>query len=214
MVDDLPAELEYVPNSLRLGERPLTEAQDNDEGSVTNHRIEVKLREPVASGEVVQIHFQAVITGAVIGGAGIINTATMTAANAPTVTSSEAIAIFNPFGTVYAARGGADSPVAGARVALLVDDSSGVPLGLASEQGFTPNEANTNPFLSNGQGRFGFFLTPSQIGTATARDLFHHATPAIPFAPVGIDASPARGALPYDRTLSRRMTLAIAGGLS
>jgi uncharacterized repeat protein (TIGR01451 family) len=166
MIDELPPELEYVPNSLRLGERQLTDAEDGDEGRMANRRIEVRPGQPVVPGEVIQVHYQAVITSSVVSGTGIINTANITAANAPSAVSSEAVAIVNPFGTVYAARGGADAPIAGARVLLLVDDSSGVPLELASEQGFVPNEANTNPFLSNGQGRFGFALTPSQIGTA------------------------------------------------
>ena len=165
VTDELPSALVYVSNSLRLGERSVSDADDGDEARVTGRRIELKLNQTLAPGEAVKISFQATVASGVMGGAGIINTAIITAANAPTVTTSEAIVVIDPFGTVYAARGGAGSPIPGARVALLTDNTTGALLGLVPERGFVPNEPNVNPFLSNGEGRFSFALTPQQLGT-------------------------------------------------
>jgi uncharacterized repeat protein (TIGR01451 family) len=164
ILDELPLALEYIPNSLRLGQRALTDAEDMDEGRVVGRRLEVRLAQALPPGEILELRFQAVITVAPPGGSGIINTATISASNASTINTSEAVAIVNPFGTVYAARGGAGAPVAGARVSLLADESGGALVELKPDQGFIPNEANANPFLSNGQGHFSFALNPSQVG--------------------------------------------------
>jgi uncharacterized repeat protein (TIGR01451 family) len=165
IVDQLPASLSYVSNTLRVGERSLSDADDADEARVVGNRIEFRLSQPLGPGEAVKLGFQARVTGAVAGGSGIVNTASISATNAPTVSTSEAVVVIDPFGTVYAARGGAGSPVAGARVALLTDNTTGATLGLVPERGFTPNEPNANPFLSNGEGRFSFALTPEQLGS-------------------------------------------------
>lgn len=165
VVDELPDALNYVSNSLRLGERGLSDADDGDEGRIVGRRVELKLSQSLAPGEAVKLSFQATVAGGVMGGAGIVNTATIAAANAPAVATSETVVVIDPFGTVYAARGGAGSPVAGARVALLTDNTTGALLGLVPERGFIPNEPNENPFVSNGEGRFSFALTPQQLGT-------------------------------------------------
>ncbi|MBD0371829.1 MAG: DUF11 domain-containing protein, partial [Pyrinomonadaceae bacterium] len=165
VVDELPAALNYVPNTLRLGDRQLSDADDADEARVVGRRIEYRLSQPLPSGEALKISFQATVASGVMGGAGVINTATISAQNAPAVTTSEAVVVIDPFGTVYAARGGAASPIPGARVALLTDSTTGAPLELVPERGFIPNEPNANPFLSNGEGRFSFALTPQQLGT-------------------------------------------------
>src|SRR5215213_7538463 len=61
--DELPAGLNYVQGSLRLGGRVLTESQDGDEGSVAGRRIEVRFAQ-VAVGEVLEVSFQGrVATG-------------------------------------------------------------------------------------------------------------------------------------------------------
>ncbi len=166
LVDDLPVELDYAPNSLRLNERQLTDADDADEGRVAGRHIEIRLQQPVAPGEVVLLRFQAVVTNTAIGGVGIINFATVSASNAATVNSSEAVVIVDPYGTVYAARGGAGAPIPGAQVSLLASRTSGALLELVPDSGFTPNQPNTNPFASDGAGHFSFTLTPEQVGTA------------------------------------------------
>jgi uncharacterized repeat protein (TIGR01451 family) len=165
VVDELPAALSYVSNSLRLGERQLSDADDGDEARVTGRRIEFRLSQPLQPGEAVKVSFQAIVASGVTGGTGVINTATVSADNSAPVITSEAVVVIDPFGTVYAARGGAGSPVAGARVALLTDNATGTVLPLVPERGFIPNEPNANPFVSNGEGRFSFALTPQQLGT-------------------------------------------------
>ena len=100
-VDDLPVGLEYVADSLRLNGQPLTDAADADAGRVnSNRRIEVRFAE-VAIGQLVQVSFQARTTAGVPAGTGIVNAAFVSADNASAVTSTNAIAVVNPFGLVY-----------------------------------------------------------------------------------------------------------------
>ena len=163
MRDDLPDGLEYIAGTLRLGTRNLTDADDADEGSVANRRIEVRLAQ-VAIGEQIEVAFQARVAVGVAHGAGIINTSLTGAENAPSVSSTTATVIVNPFGIVYQGRS-AGQPIPGARVALLNDanGNSFVPLGAGN--GSDPNDANANPFAADDQGRWSFVLAPAQIGT-------------------------------------------------
>ncbi|MBC7929941.1 MAG: DUF11 domain-containing protein, partial [Rubrivivax sp.] len=165
MRDDLPEGLEYVAGTLRLGTRNLTDADDADEGSFAsaNRRIEIRLAQVVV-GERVEVAFQARVAVGVAHGAGLVNTSLTGAENAPAVSSTTATAIINPFGIVYQGRS-AGQPVPGARVALLNDanGNSFVPLGAGN--GSDPNDANTNPFAADEQGRWSFVLAPAQIGT-------------------------------------------------
>jgi uncharacterized repeat protein (TIGR01451 family) len=215
VVDELPATLLYVSNSLRMGERQLSDADDADEARVVGSRIEFKLSQTLQPGEAVKLSFQATVAGGVMGGAGIINTATVSAANAPTVTTSETVVVIDPFGTVYAARGGAGSPVAGARVALLTDNTTGTLLGLVPERGFIPNEPNENPFLSNGEGRFSFALTPQQLGTLQQHSTYFINVTASGYRPrlMEISLRPTTSGL-FAMTVRSLdgMPLAVAGG--
>jgi uncharacterized repeat protein (TIGR01451 family) len=163
MRDDLPEGLEYVAGSLRLGPRNLTDADDADEGSVTNRRIEVRLAQ-VAVGEQVEVAFQARVAVGVAHGAGLVNTSVTVAENAPAVSSTAATAIVNPFGIVYQGRS-AGTPVPGARVALLADSNGDAFVSLGAGVGSDPNDANANPFAADGQGRWSFVLAPAQVGT-------------------------------------------------
>jgi uncharacterized repeat protein (TIGR01451 family) len=104
--DDLPSQLNYVANSLRLDGHNLTDNEDNDQGSVVGRLLTVRLAQPVAPGQIVRLTFQAIVTANQKPGTGIINVAKIGASNAPTVDTSQAIAVVDPFGTVYAARGG------------------------------------------------------------------------------------------------------------
>jgi uncharacterized repeat protein (TIGR01451 family) len=215
VVDELPTALNYVSNSLRMGERQLTDAADADEASITGQRIEFRLSQPLPPGEAVLLRFQAVVATGAAGGAGVVNTAVISALNAPAVQTSEAVVVVDPFGTVYSARGGAGSPIAGARVALLTDNTGGALLGLVQDRGFTPNEANANPFLSNGQGRFSFALTPQQLGTAQADSVYFINVTAGGFRPrlMEISLRPAESGL-FSMTVRSvdGMPLAVAGG--
>ncbi|HEX8503346.1 MAG TPA: hypothetical protein VF659_22370 [Pyrinomonadaceae bacterium] len=163
--DELPQGLEYVPATLRLGGRALTDAADGDEGSAAGRRLEVRLAQ-VAVGEVVEVGFQARVAQGLAHGSGVVNTAGFTADNAPAATSTRAIAVASPFGVVYQGRS-AGTPVPGARVSLYSDSSTGalVPLANGADAGVDPNLANANPFPSDAAGRWSFVLAPAQLGT-------------------------------------------------
>ncbi|MEZ5344749.1 MAG: isopeptide-forming domain-containing fimbrial protein [Pyrinomonadaceae bacterium] len=163
--DELPAELNYIPNTLKLETKALTDAADGDEGEVSGKTLTVRLSRPVKPNEVVSISLKATVSQNVIPGRGVVNVATITADNAKTATTSEAIAVVDPFGTVYAARGGAGSPIPGATVTILTDSTSGSILPIPQGQGFEPNFKNLNPYVTDNRGRFSFGLLPSQLGT-------------------------------------------------
>ncbi|MBD0325176.1 MAG: DUF11 domain-containing protein, partial [Pyrinomonadaceae bacterium] len=167
VADELPAGLEYVPGTLRLGQRSLTDADDADEGRVTGRRIELLLPQ-VAAAEVVQIALRARVTGQIMPGAGAINFATLAADNATTAQSSSTVAVVDPFGTVYSGHSGGSQSIAGARLTLFQDQPNGLLLPLPSNTGFTPNEANDNPFTTPTGGHFSFMLAPEQLGTEAA----------------------------------------------
>ena len=168
VVDDLPAELDYLAGTLRLDGRSLTDADDADEGRVTGRRLEVRLNE-VAPNQVVQITFVARLNGQVLPGVGVINAAVVSGENIPTtVKTSEAVALINPFGTVYEGHSAGAVRINGAKVVLSVDQAGGSPLKLTSTAGVTPNQQNDNPFATDLQGHFNFTLTPDQLGATAA----------------------------------------------
>jgi uncharacterized repeat protein (TIGR01451 family) len=165
LADDLPGELDYLPGTLKLGNRALTDADDADEGRVSGRRFEIRLP-LVAPDEVVLVSFQGRLNASVIPGVGVINTATISGENIKTTTrTSEALAIINPFGTVYAGYSGGSVRIPGAKVVLASDQEGTRPLQTSSTPGFTPNAANTNPFLTDREGHFSFALAPAQTGT-------------------------------------------------
>jgi len=165
--DDLPAEIEYVPSSLRLEERNLTDMEDADEGTVRNRRLEVRLSE-VAPNEIVKISFSARLTGKAPAGIGVINGAVVSGQNVTATSSTTAVVVVDPFGVVFSGRGGAASPVPNASVQLLLDQAGANPLQLPAGAGFTPNTDNTNPFQTDGQGHFNFALQAEQLGSPGA----------------------------------------------
>lgn len=163
--DELPAGLDYVANSMRLGARSLTDAEDADAGSFRSRRLEVRFAE-VAIGELAQVSLQARVNGSVPPGQGIVNTAIVGADNVSAISSTTATAIVNPFGLVYQGRS-AGTPIPGARVSLLADSHTGALVALTGA-GSEPNDDNANPFASNSQGRWSFVLAPTQLGAAQA----------------------------------------------
>ena len=164
--DELPEGLDYVAGTLKLEGQPLTDAEDADQGLARDRRLEVRFAR-VGVGEAARVSFQARVGGNIPPGTGIVNVAFLTADNAPAASSTNATAVVNPYGLVYQGRS-AGTPVPGARVALVGDATTGALVALASDGGSEPNEANANPFLSDGQGRWSFVLAPAQLGAAPA----------------------------------------------
>ncbi|HEX8179803.1 MAG TPA: SdrD B-like domain-containing protein [Pyrinomonadaceae bacterium] len=175
--DELPEALVYVPGSLRLAGRALTDQADTDEGFARPPRqLEVRLSE-VAPGAVVIVAFQARVTGQIPAGTGAINHALVAADNASPIQTTDAIAIVDPFGTVYAGRSGGGLTISGAHVTINTDEQATAPLATAPGIGFTPNAHNDNPFTTQAGGHFNFVLTPEQLGLpATPVRYFLHVT--------------------------------------
>lgn len=166
VTDNLQSRLEYVTGSLTLDGRNLTDVADGDEGDVQNRRLMVRL-ETVAAGQIVNITFRARLIAGLPAGVGVLNSADLTGANILPVTSSTAIVVVDPFGTVFSGRGGSALPIPGARVSLLVDQTDASALPIPPGVGFPPNLQNENPFATDGMGRFSFALLPDQLGTLT-----------------------------------------------
>jgi uncharacterized repeat protein (TIGR01451 family) len=169
IADDLPAGLEYVAGSLRLAQRALTDAADADEGQIANNdrRVEVRLA-LVRPDELVTFSFRARVTGEIHAGSGAVNVATLTGENVARTDTTAATAVVNPFGVVFSGRSGGSTTISGARVSLLTAQAADSTLATAPGIGFTPNEANANPFTTPAGGTFGFALAPAQLGSAGA----------------------------------------------
>lgn len=166
MVDQLPAAIAYSAGSLQVNDKSVSDALDNDEGSVQMGTVRVKLAK-VEAGETVRILFRSRLTGAVPAGTGLVNTATLTADNAPRAVTGRATVIVDPIGLVFAGRTGRSAPIAGARVEVLSNLNEQSFVALPSEGGYAPNEKNVNPFVSDGQGHFSFVLAPNGLTQTT-----------------------------------------------
>lgn len=184
ILDELPEQLSYIANSLRVDGRSLTDGEDGDEGSVVGRRLVIKLNNPVVPGQIVKVNFQAMVVVNNTPAIGIVNIANISASNASAVNTSQAVTVVDPFGTVYAARGGASAPISNARVAISTTQTSENLLSIPANQGFEPNLANSNPYFTNSQGRFSFGLRPDQLGTS--------AQPAVYFVNVTADGFRSR----------------------
>jgi uncharacterized repeat protein (TIGR01451 family) len=167
VTDDLQSQIEYVPSSLFLDNRSLTDADDADEGTVQGRRVLFNLP-TVLPGQLVTLSFKARLTGAAPSGVGVINFATMTGQNIAPTTSSIAVVVVNPFGTVFSGRGGSGVPIPGARVAVLIDQDDSSNLSIPPGVGYSPNVQNENPFVTDGMGHFSFALLAEQLGTQTS----------------------------------------------
>lgn len=167
ILDDLPEQLTYIANSLRVDGRSLSDNEDGDEGSVIGRRLVIKLTNPVAPGQIIKVNFQAMVVINNTPAIGIINIANISASNAQTVNTSQAVTVVDPFGTVYAARSGASAPISNARVAISTTQQSENLLSIPANQGFEPNTENTNPYFTNSNGRFSFGLHPDQLGSVS-----------------------------------------------
>src|SRR5437588_7480722 len=92
------------------------------------------------------------------------------------VKSSTAIIVINPFGLVFAGRGGSATPIAGARLEIATDQSNQNLLALPSDKGFAPNEKNENPYVSDAQGHFSFVLGANAVSDTASANYFMKAS--------------------------------------
>jgi uncharacterized repeat protein (TIGR01451 family) len=165
--DQLPTGIAYVPASLMLQDRSLSDAIDTDEGSVQNNLITVRFA-AVKPGEGFRVSFKARLSVGAIAGAGLVNQASFNADNITAVKSSSAIVVADPYGIVFAGRAGSSAPIPGARVELLRDSNGDNYLHLPADGGFNPNSKNENPFATDGAGHFSFVPSQDEIGATTA----------------------------------------------
>ena len=215
LVDDqLPTGIEYVPGSLQLGDRAVSDALDSDEGSVQGDHVKFLLAH-INPGEVVRITFRSRLAGTVVSGTGLVNSASLTGDNIPPIKSEYATVVANPFGLVFAGRAGNSAPIAGARVEIITDQGGENFVPLPSDTGFAPNEKNLNPFSSDAQGHFSFALGPDEIGSAnTAADYFMRVSAqGYITRVVGLSLRPTQAGL-FSVTLhsADNQPLAVAGG--
>jgi trimeric autotransporter adhesin len=162
--DDLPAQIDYVPGTLKLGTTSLTDISDTDEGQVINNRrLEIKLPK-VDPDQAIIVTFQAKLNENVIPGVGIINTAQVSGDNIGTaIRTSKTKVVINPVGTVYAGYSNGAVPISNAKVTLTTD-KAGLNLLPVPTTGFDPNPTNSNPFMTDTQGHFSFTLGANQVG--------------------------------------------------
>ena len=166
--DDLPAQIDYVSGTLKLGTTSLTDISDTDEGQIINgRRLEIKLAK-VDPDQIVSVTFQAKLNDNVIPGVGIINTAQVSGDNIGTaIKTSKTKVVINPVGTVYAGYSNGSVPISNAKVTLTTD-KDGLNLLPVPTGGFDPNPTNSNPFTTDGQGHFSFTLGANQVGAPGA----------------------------------------------
>jgi uncharacterized repeat protein (TIGR01451 family) len=220
LIDELPTGVTYVAGSMHLDfngvNKNLSDAQDADEGFAQGRRVELRIAQ-MAPDQVVRFTFKGRLSPSVPAAVGLINTAQITADNAPSTRTSSAVALADPFGTVFAGRGGASVPVPGASVTVFTDQALTNPLSMQSDLGYIPNVENVNPFLSDGLGHFSFGLGPLQVGSATAPVRYFVNVKAQGFIPRLIELnvrSAEAGLLSLTERALDGQPLAVAGGFT
>ena len=174
----MPAELEYLPESLKLEGKLLSTTGNANAVTVSATRMGSDL--PVspallgfilgslAPGQSVGIEFQARVKSNVAAGRGLRTYGTINGQNFVQVQTTNALAVVDPFGIVFVGRGGRDIPIPGAQVTLLSDPANNIPLNTQTGAGFSPNDNNDNPDIADAQGRYSFALQPDQLGSPSA----------------------------------------------
>ncbi|MGH9928107.1 MAG: isopeptide-forming domain-containing fimbrial protein [Pyrinomonadaceae bacterium] len=220
LTDDLPAGIEYVAGSLHLdyngSNKDLTDAQDADEGFVSGQHIELRLAS-LAPDQVVRLSFRAQLNNSAPAAIGIVNVAQLVADNATLTKTNSVVVVVDPFGTVFAGRGGASFPVPGARVAVYSDQALTNLLPLPAELGFVPNVQNGNPFASDNLGHFSFGLSPSQVGTPSTPSRYFISVRADRFIPRLIQIEVRAGEAGLVSLTERALDgqpIAVAGGFT
>ncbi len=210
--DKLAPALQYVPASLQLNDQAISDAVDGDAGSFEDGVIRFRFAK-VNPAEAFRITFRCRMIGAVPPGSGLVNVANFIGDNVPAIISRPATAVINPFGEVFAARAGSSTPIAGARVELLTDQNTQSLLLLPAQTGYSPNDKNENPFVTDGQGHFSFALNPSVISTGGVNYFLKIAAPGYITRMIQVSLRPANNGL-FQATVHAvdSQALAAAGG--
>jgi uncharacterized repeat protein (TIGR01451 family) len=170
--DDLPAGLEYLPGTMTLAAGAAKEGVRVSQSSISSSQV--KLHIPtLAVGQSIQFEYQVRIKESVTSGRGLINSGTVSGQNFASVETTETVLLVDPFGIVFAARGGLSTPVPGANVKLLTDTSSNILLDIPPGAGLAPNIENRNPDIADSSGRYNFSLSPGQLGLLAAAQTYY-----------------------------------------
>jgi uncharacterized repeat protein (TIGR01451 family)/fimbrial isopeptide formation D2 family protein len=219
LIDELPPGISYAAGSLEIDNndvKPLTDAQDADEGFVQGQHIEIRLGD-LPPDRVVRLNFKARLNSDATGASGIVNVAQLSADNATSIKTNSVVVIADPFGTVFSGRGGASSPVAGARVSLFNDQTLANLVQLQIGNGFLPNGENANPFNTDYLGHFSFALNSSQVGTPSSPSKYFVNVTAPGFQPrlIEITVQPDdTGLFSIIQRALDNQPLAVAGGFT
>ena len=109
------------------------------------------------------VTFAATVSATAPLGTSVVNTASLSADNAPTQATTPASLFVGSANVVYDGLGGQSQPVAGA-VLTVVDTSNKQPVSIAGIS-LAPNSNNTNPFMTGSGGAYSFGLAPTQPTT-------------------------------------------------
>lgn len=193
VTDELPVGLIYEPNTLRMtvGSQTttLTDHKDGDGGDVTGQTVSVRLPQ-LDIQEVVSIKFSARVAP-LPAGTVLINRAQVAADNAQPVNTRDVRVILAPQGMVFDGSVGSSSPVKGAVLRLATNPATRQLLAMTRTPGFAPNEANSNPFSTSGDGLYSFRITnpaqPENYYLMVDADGYKSRSIQVTVTPVGAD---------------------------
>lgn len=171
-IDDLLDGLEYLSGSIKLDDKASGNALAAGEPTPSLSRIEIGIPS-LAAGQSARLEFQVRVKPGVAAGRGLVNYGQVSGQNVASVRTNETVVLVDPFGMVFAARGGLGSPIPGARVALLGDIAGNNPINIPPGAGLPPNADNQNPDIADSEGRYNFRLLPEQFGSASAAATYY-----------------------------------------
>ncbi|MEA2206224.1 MAG: hypothetical protein QOE77_3000 [Blastocatellia bacterium] len=171
-LDHLPEGLEYVPGTFRVDGELLRDTDPGGGETVSTSVVEATLPS-FAPGQLMRLEYQVRVSEGVAPGRGLVNFGIISGQNFAAVKTHDAVVVIDPFGIVFAAHGGALSPIPGASITLLIDTSGTLPLSIAPGVGIPPNIRNLNPVIADAQGRFNFTLGPEQLGSLAAPAVYY-----------------------------------------
>ena len=163
LTQEVPDGFEIVADSLQI-EAPSLAGSVRQQADA--HRVSVMLP-LVQPGEVVRVSFRVKITGNFAGGFVFVSQPIITADNLGPMKCATARVILNPFGVVFAGRAGGSTPISGAHIEVLLDANSGSAVKFPEGSGFSPNDKNENPFVTDGQGHYSFAPASGANNSAT-----------------------------------------------
>jgi uncharacterized repeat protein (TIGR01451 family) len=170
--DDLPDGLEYLPGTLKLTTGALADAPSAGGATPSSSHIHMNLSS-LAPGQLARVEYQVRVRQGVTPGRALVNYGMVSVENSAPLKTTEIVILVDPFGIVFAAHVGSSVPILGAKVTLLTDTSSEIPVTIPPGAGIAPNTQNLNPDIADNQGRYNFTLLPEQLGSGSAAATYY-----------------------------------------